>query len=160
MFVLGLVAALVASVLFNVGVALQGLEARAAPSSLSLSLSMLGRLLRRPRWLLGLILGLAGVAPQVLAYAEAPFVVVQPALAAGLIVLLVIGVRVFKEPVGVREVLGVLAIIGGVALVSWGVPPHSETHRGGVSVIAVVVGLSVPGVVPFALRARVLTLRT
>jgi drug/metabolite transporter (DMT)-like permease len=149
---LGLVAALVASALFNVGVALQGLEARRAPRATGLRLSMLTVLLRRRLWLLGLVLGLVGVAPQVLAYATAPFVVVQPALAAGLLLLLAIGVRVFGEHVGAREVAGVLAIIGGIALVAAGAPPHSETHRGGGAVIAVVLGLGIVALLPFVLR--------
>lgn len=152
MFVLGLAAALVASVLFNVGVALQGLEARAAPTSLSLRVSMLACLLRRRRWVLGFVLGLAGVAPQVLAYATVPFVVVQPVLASGLLVLLFIAIRAFHEHVGARETAGVLAIISGIALVAWGAPPHTEAHRGGLAVIAVVAGLSIVGVVPFAVR--------
>src|SRR5437588_5613081 len=131
MFVLGLAAALLAAVLFNVGIALQGLEARAAPASLGLRLSLLGRLLRRPRWILGLILGIAGIGPQVLALATAPFIVVQTALATGLLLLLVLGVRAFGEHVGPLEIVGVAAIIGGVGLVSWGAPAHTEAHRGG-----------------------------
>src|SRR6202007_2950123 len=98
------------------------------------------------------VLGLVGVAPQILAYATAPFVLVQPLLAAGLLVLLAIGTRVFDEHVGAREMLGVVAIIGGIALVSWGAPPHTETHRGGFAVIAVVAGLSAVGLLPFPLR--------
>lgn len=113
MFLIGLAAALLASVLFNVGVALQALEARATPPVLSLRLGLLGRLLRRPRWVLGLALGGLGVAPQVLAFKDAPFVVVQPALAAGLVLLLLIGSRALGERVGLPEVVGVGAIIGG-----------------------------------------------
>ena len=152
MFVLGLAAALLAAVLFNVGIALQGLEARAAPASLGLRLSLLGRLLRRPRWILGLILGIAGIGPQVLALATAPFIVVQTALATGLLLLLVLGVRAFGEHVGPLEIVGVAAIIGGVGLVSWGAPAHTEAHRGGAAVIAVVAALSVVGVLPFLVR--------
>ena len=87
MFALGRGAALVASALFNIGLALQAIEARAAPASLSLRLSLLLRLLRRPTWLVGWLLGVAGIGPQVLALATAPFVVVQPALAVGLLLL-------------------------------------------------------------------------
>jgi drug/metabolite transporter (DMT)-like permease len=151
-FAIGLTAALAASVLFNVGIALQGIEARAMPSSLSLRVSLLGRLLRRPRWALGWLLGIVGIGPQVLAFAYAPFVVVQPALASGLLVLLFLGARTFKERVTHWEIFGVFAIIGGVALVAWGAPPHAEAHRGGLTVIAVVAGISACGLVPFAVR--------
>jgi drug/metabolite transporter (DMT)-like permease len=148
----GLGAALLASVLFNVGIVLQALDARAAPRALGLRVALLGRLLRRPRWLLGLALGLVGVWPQVVAYAKAPFVVVQPVLAVGLLIVLALGVRVLAEPVGWRELAGVVSIIGGVALVAWGAPAHSEAHRGGVAVIAVAAGLSLAGLVPFFVR--------
>src|SRR5205807_10411826 len=93
-FALGLAAALAASVLFNVGVALQALDAREAPKDEGLRLSLLKRLVRRRRWLLGFALGGLGFPLEVLAFADAPFVVVQPALAAGLVLLLAFGVRI------------------------------------------------------------------
>jgi multidrug transporter EmrE-like cation transporter len=152
MFGLGLAAALVASALFNVGIALQGIEARSAPKKLALRVSLLTLLFRRKRWVLGWVLGVVGIAPQVLAFADAPFVVVQPALASGLLILLVIGSRLFGEHVDWVEIVGVTAIIGGVALVAWGAPAHAEAHRTGAAVIAVVAGLSALGFFPFAVR--------
>jgi uncharacterized membrane protein len=152
MYLLGIAAALLASAMFNVGAALQALEARGQPRALELRLSLLGRLLRRKRWLLGLVLGLLGVVPQVLAFAWAPFVVVQPALVVGLLLLLAIGNRQLGEHVTATTWLGTAAIVGGVALVSVGAPHHAETHRGSVAVIAVVAGLSLPTFLPFVLR--------
>jgi drug/metabolite transporter (DMT)-like permease len=149
---LGLASALVASALFNVGLALQALEARATPKSLSLRFSLLVRLLRRPRWLIGWILGIVGIGPQVLALATAPFVVVQPALAVGLLLLLWIGSRKLGERVGIHEWIGVVSIVAGVALVAAGAPAHTETHRGILAVAVVVAALSIPGLVPFAVR--------
>ena len=151
-FVAGLLAALLASALFNLGIALQALEARNAPAKLSLRVSLLTRLLKRPRWLLGCGLGLAGIGPQVLALAIAPFVVVQTALAVGLLLLLWIGSRHLHEHVGAVEIAAVVAIIAGVALVAVGAPQHVETHRGPVAVIGVVAALTVPSVLPFLLR--------
>jgi drug/metabolite transporter (DMT)-like permease len=148
----GLGAALLASVLFNVGIVLQALDARAAPASLGLRVALLRRLVVRPVWLAGGALGLLGVWPQAVAYAKAPFVVVQPVLALGLLIVLALGVRVLHERVGLREVVGVVAIIGGVVLVAWGSPPHSELHRGPVAVLAVFAGLSVAALAPFLLR--------
>src|SRR2546423_9073921 len=91
MFLLGLVAAVAAAVLFNVGVALQALEARKEPRRLGLRLGLLGRLLRRPLWLTGTALQVLGVVPQVVALAYAPFAVVQTVLAAVLLLLLFVG---------------------------------------------------------------------
>ena len=152
MFAVGIAAALVASALFNIGIALQGIEARSAPKKLGLRVSLLTFLFRRKRWVLGWILGVVGIAPQVLAFADAPFVVVQPALASGLLILLFIGSRMFDEHVDWVEVVGVSAIIGGVALVAWGAPPHVEAHRNGWALIAVVAGLAAVGLFPFGVR--------
>jgi drug/metabolite transporter (DMT)-like permease len=151
-FALGLTAALVASALFYVGIALQGIEARSAPKKLGLRISLLALLFRRKRWVVGWVLGVVGIAPQVLALADAPFVVVQPALASGLLILLFIGSRMFGEHVDWVEIVGVSCIIGGVALVSWGAPAHAEAHRSGAAVIAVVAGLTAAGFLPFAVR--------
>lgn len=119
---LGAAAALFASLLFNGGLALQALEARKAPQSLGLRLGLFTLLLRRPRWLLGQVLGAVGIAPQVYALAHAPFVLVQPLLAVGLLGLLAVGARVFAERVGLVAIFGACAIIVGIALVAWGVP--------------------------------------
>ena len=149
---LGLAAALAASALFNIGVVLQALEARRVPRSRSLRLSLIGSLLRRPRWLLGTALGLVGVAPQVVALWLAPFVVVQPALGAGLLLLLAVGRRTLGEAVGPSEWAGVVAIIGGIALVAAGAPGHVEAHRRG---LVVVLAAGLPALVallPLAVR--------
>lgn len=152
MFAVGLAAALLASALFNVGIALQGIEARSAPKKLGLRVSLLTLLFRRKRWVIGWVLGVVGIAPQVLAFADAPFVVVQPALASGLLILLFIGSRMFDEHVDWVEIVGVSAIIGGVALLAWGAPQHAEAHRSGAAVIAVVAGLAAAGFFPFVVR--------
>src|ERR1051325_1010834 len=148
----GIAAAVVSSLLFNGGIVLQALEARRAPPELGLRLALLVALLRRWRWLLGLALGLVGVAPQILALELAPFVVVQPVLTVGLLLLLAVSVHTLGEEIGVREWVAVLAIIGGVALVAAGVPPHTEQHRGGLAVVAVVAALSVSAFAPFLAR--------
>ncbi len=148
----GIVYALVASVLFNVGIVLQAIDARATPRSLALRWALLGKLFRRPLWVVGWALGIVGIAPQVASYAHAPFVVVQPTLAVGLLLVLLLGVHVLNEHVALKDVLGVCAIIGGVALVAWGAPSHTETHRGWLEIGGVVAVLSLAGVVPFLVR--------
>jgi drug/metabolite transporter (DMT)-like permease len=152
MFLVGAAAALLASVLFNLGLALQALEARKAPKSLDLRVGLVWRLLHKPRWVLGQVLGTVGVGPQVYALSLAPFVVVQPLLAVGLLLLLAIGSRVLDESVGPLGFVGVLAIIAGVALVAWGAPGHTEAHRGGFTVLGVAAFLTVLSVLPFALK--------
>ena len=148
----GLAAAVLASILFNVGVVLQAVDARVAPRSLQLRVALLRRLFGRPVWVAGLLLGLLGGLPQAYAYAHAPFVIVQPVLATGLLLVLVLGARLLHEAVGLRELLAVLAIIGGVVLVAWGAPSHTEEHRGAVHVLAVFGLLAIGGLLPFAVR--------
>jgi drug/metabolite transporter (DMT)-like permease len=150
--VLGLAAALTASALFNVGIVLQAIDARNAPKALALRVGLLLRLFRRPVWVVGWLLGVIGIWPQIVAYGHAPFVVAQPALAVGLLLMLALGVHVLGERVGVKEIIGVCAIIGGVALVAWGAPAHTEAHRPALDVIAVVAALSLAGLAPFFVR--------
>jgi len=149
---LGIVAALAASALFNVGLLLQAVEARKQPRERSLRLSLVASLLRRPLWVLGTVLGLAGVGPQVASLELAPFVVVQPTLSVGLLLLLALGSRTLSEPVHAPEWLGAVAIIGGIALVAVGAPAHAEVHRRGWVVVAVAAVPTLLALVPFALR--------
>jgi drug/metabolite transporter (DMT)-like permease len=150
----GLAAALAASCLFSLGSALQALDAREAPQRESLRLALLARLARRRRWIAGLVLGGLGFPLQVLALAHAPFVVVQPALAGGLVLLLVISARLLDERIGAGEALGVASIGLGIGLLAWGAPGHSEVVRGQASSISVLAGLAALSLVPFALRGR------
>jgi drug/metabolite transporter (DMT)-like permease len=111
---LGAVAAVTASALFSVGLVLQSLEARTIPSEHALRLSLIARLLGRRRWILGGLIMVAGFGFHVGALLLAPLTVVQPSLAAGLVVLLVVGARHDAAPVRVREVFAVVAISLGV----------------------------------------------
>ncbi|MGI8904547.1 MAG: hypothetical protein ACR2IP_13060 [Solirubrobacteraceae bacterium] len=118
--VLGAVAAVTASVLFSSGLVLQSLEARTIPDEHSLRLSLIARLLGRPRWIAGCLIMVVGFGFHVTALLVAPLTVVQPTLAAGLVVLLIAGVRHDAEPVRVREVIAVAAITLGVVGVTLG----------------------------------------
>jgi hypothetical protein len=67
MLLLGLGAALLASLLFNVGIVMQAFDARAVPRALGLRLGLLRQLFVRPRWVVGWLLGVVGVGPQIVA---------------------------------------------------------------------------------------------
>src|SRR5690349_1085624 len=112
--ILGIAAAVGASVLYSLGVALQAMDAKRAPHEVHLRLGLARNLVVRPRWLLGTGLSALGWPLQVLALLLAPLVVVQPTLAAGLLVLLVFGQRMLKEHAGRREHIAVAAIVIGV----------------------------------------------
>jgi drug/metabolite transporter (DMT)-like permease len=154
MLAAGLIAGIAASVLFNLGIALQAIEARRASRAKALRAALIWDLLRRPRWVGGLLTEWVGVPLEILAFAWAPFVVVQPLLACGLLVLLAVAGRLLGERPGRDAILGVGLVIVAIALIAWGAPGQQDTHRGPGAVLAVVGGLVIVSLVPFALRGR------
>jgi drug/metabolite transporter (DMT)-like permease len=151
---LGLVAAAAASVAFNVGIVLQAADARREPAAEGLRLSLLAHLARRRRWIAGLLLGAVGFGLQVVALSLAPFVVVQPVLAAGLLLMLYLGVKMLGERVGWPEVAGVLGITAGIGLLAWGQPAGIETVSSQAALLSVMGAMVLVSVIPFALRGR------
>jgi drug/metabolite transporter (DMT)-like permease len=151
---LGLIAAAAASVAFNVGIVLQAGDARHQPAEEGLRLSLLAHLARHRRWIAGFLLGGAGFGLQVVALSLVPFVVVQPVLAAGLLLMLYLGVRMLGERVGVGEVAGVLGITAGIGLLAWGTPSGTEAVNSEAAVISVIGTMTLISLVPFALRGR------
>src|SRR5271157_1508153 len=102
--VLGIGAAVGASVFYSLGIALQAMDAKEAPRDDHLRLALVWGLIRRGRWMLGTGLSILG----------APLVVVQPALAAGLLVLVFLGQRMLGEHAGRHEHIAMAAIVIGV----------------------------------------------
>lgn len=125
---LGVLAALAAAVLYSAGVTLQSLEAREAPAEESLKLSLLKRLVTRPRWLGGTGCVIGGWALQAAALMLAPITIVQPALAISVVALLFVGVRFFGEAVRRRELAAAVAIVVGVGGLVLASPGQSDTH--------------------------------
>lgn len=154
MLAAGLIAGIVASVLFNLGIALQAIEARRVPSSKSLRASLIWDLLHRRLWVAGLGVEWVGVPLEILAFAWAPFVVVQPLLACGLLVLLAVARRLLGEMPSREALAGVGLIIAGIVLIAWGAPGEQDHHRSAAAVLGVMAGLVLASLIPFALRGR------
>jgi drug/metabolite transporter (DMT)-like permease len=154
MLIAGLIAGIVSSVLFNLGIALQAIEARRTPREEGLRASLIWDLLHRKLWVTGLGIEWFGVPLEILAFAWAPFVVVQPLLACGLLVLLAVARRLLGEMPSREGWIGVGLIIAGIGLIAWGAPGQQDTHRAAGAVIGVVVGLVLVSLIPFALRGR------
>lgn len=154
MLAAGLVAGIASSVLFNLGIALQAIEARRTPREEGLRASLIWDLLHRRLWVTGLGIEWLGVPLEILAFAWAPFVVVQPLLACGLLVLLAVARRLLGEMPSREAMVGVGLIIAGIALIAWGAPGQQDTHRGATAVIGVVAGLVLVSFIPVALRGR------
>ncbi len=139
------------SSLYALSTSLQALEARRSSTSAALRASLLGGLARRPLWLLGTAAGLIAWPIQALALSLASVAVVSPALGLGLIVLLVLGVRLLHERIGVREIGGAVAIAGAIAALGWAAPPDSASFtRAGQVGVAVLLGLA--AIAPYLLR--------
>ena len=95
----GVVLACIASATFNAAIALQALEARAVPNEFGLRISLIGKLVRRRRWLAGSALAVLAFLTQTAALLLAPLTVVQTADGAGLLLLLYLGSRHLGERV-------------------------------------------------------------
>lgn len=149
--VAGLALAFTTAVLYAAAVGLQALEAREAPDEHHLRLSLLGRLVKKPRWIIGTLLALLGWVSQIGALLLIPLTLVEPALATSLIVLLVIGHRMLDEPIGRREIASVTAVAVGIGLLAWAAPARDTTHAVGAGLIAAVAVLAVLSLVPYAL---------
>ena len=149
---IGVLLAAAASTLYSVGIAVQALDARNASESHSLRISLLTHLVRRMRWLFGTGMTAIGWPLQILALSFVPLVVVQPTLACGLLVLLLVGERMLGEPPGRRELLAVGAIIAGVAGIAALAPRHTTHHVHGVALVLVLGLLGAAATTPFLLQ--------
>jgi len=152
--VLGIVAAVGASLLYNTSIALQALEVREVPEDHSLRPSLIARLIGNRRWLGATALGLAGWPLEIAALLLAPLTVVQPCIASGLILLLWLGVTRLGERPGRREAVAVAAIVVGVAGVAWAAPDRTTDHAGTAAIALALAAVAIPVAAPYLLRGR------
>jgi drug/metabolite transporter (DMT)-like permease len=150
--IIGIALASGASTLYSLGIAVQALDARVVSYRHALRISLLGQLVTRARWLLGTGMTVIGWPLQILALGYVPLVVVQPALASGLLVLLLVGERMLGERPGRRELLAVAAIVAGVAGIAALAPPHDTHHVHGIAVVVVLTLLGAAAFAPFVLQ--------
>lgn len=154
MLALGIICAIGASALYNTSVALQALEAREVGQEYALRASLIGRLVRNPRWLVATLIGLAGWPLEILALLLAPLTVVQPCLASGLVLLLWLGVTRLGERPGPREFGAVGAIVLGVAGIAWAAPERTTSNAGTVPIAIALALVTIPVVAPYVVRGR------
>jgi drug/metabolite transporter (DMT)-like permease len=118
----------------------------------ALRASLIGRLIRNPRWLVATLIGLLGWPLEIVALLLAPLTVVQPCLASGLVLLLFLGVTRLGETPGRREYGAVAAIVIGVGGIAWAAPERTTSNAGTVP-IAIALGLvAIPMFAPYVLR--------
>lgn len=150
--VAGVALACLASALFNAAIVIQASEVRDIPREHALHVSLITRLLRRPRWLVGAALGLAAFPLQTIALLWAPLTAVQPADATGLLVLLFLGSRMLHERVGRREVLAVGAIAAGIVILTLAAPKRHVTQVDGAHVLVPMLMVAVVALAPVVFR--------
>lgn len=152
MLVLGIAAAVGASLLYNTSIALQASEAREVPQEHGLRPSLLGRLVRNRRWLGATALGLLGWPFEIAALLLAPLTVVQPCLASGLLLLLWLGATRLGESPGRRELLAVAAIGIGIGGIAWAAPERTTEHAEAGAIALALTLIALPLLLPYALR--------
>jgi drug/metabolite transporter (DMT)-like permease len=109
---MGIALALAAALLFAVGTVLQRHVAASATEGEARRASFLAVLARQPVWLAGVAADAAGFACQAAALAAARLAVVQPLLASSLVFALLLQ----RRRLTVRELAGMAAVTGGLAL--------------------------------------------
>jgi drug/metabolite transporter (DMT)-like permease len=148
----GFAVACLAAACYETGYALQAMEARTSPGEQALRFSLFRTLARRPRWVLAVGLTIAGWPLQLWALSLAPITVVQPTLALGLLLLLVLGVTMLHEHVGRREWVAVVLVIAGVSTIALAAPPESHSYDTGAGLIVALAVLgfftTIPWLVP------------
>jgi drug/metabolite transporter (DMT)-like permease len=154
MLALGIICAIGASALYNTSIALQALEAREVGREHALRASLIGRLIRNPRWLIATLIGLLGWPLEIAALLLAPLTVVQPCLASGLVLLLILGVTRLGETPGRREYGSVAAIVVGVAGIAWAAPERTTSNAGAVPIAIALVLVTIPVLAPYVVRGR------
>jgi drug/metabolite transporter (DMT)-like permease len=148
---LGFALALAAACCYETGYALQAIEARRAPADRALRPSLMAHLIQRPIWVGATALSLLGWPLQILALAHAPLTLVQPVLALGLVLLLILGVRVLGEHVGRREMAAVALIIASVGVFAWAAPREPGQVDRSAGLVIALGALAVVTVAPYVI---------
>jgi len=109
----GVVAAVVATMLYGLAVVMQKSQAQRVSAR---GIRILGSLARRPVWLLAVGIQVVGLGLHSFALTRAPVAVVQPIIASGLLFVVVFAFLLLGERPSLREAIGAVLLLGGIAL--------------------------------------------
>jgi len=149
-----IVLAAAAALLSALAVVLQRVALESAPAGSSLSPRLMTHALRQRGWLTGFALMLAMFVLQAAALRAGQLSVVQPVLTTELIFLVAILVIGFHRTVGWRELLGVVAIVAGLAGFFAAAAPATGTAEPGGRAWVVVSAVTLAGAVALVAAAR------
>jgi drug/metabolite transporter (DMT)-like permease len=111
----GVAAAVVASCLYNLAVVVQKSQAEIVAET---GVAILGPLMARPLWLLGVAIQVVGLVFHGFALTEAPVTVVQPIIASGIAFLVLFAALILRERPSARELFGMALAVSGVSLLA------------------------------------------
>lgn len=97
-------------------------------------------------------MSIAALGAQIVALTLAPLTVVQPADAAGLVLLLLLGGPMLGERVGGRELGAVAAIVVGIVAIVAAGPSRSVDHAGTAGLVEGLLVVGALAAVPYAVR--------
>lgn len=120
--------ALVASLLFGAGVAVQQHEAHLTSAEHALHPTLLVRLAGRPWWIIGLVADIGGWAVQAWALASGSLIVVQPVIALNLVFALAIASALASQRITPAEWLAVCATLGGLVMFFFLAKPQLDSE--------------------------------
>ncbi len=109
----GILAAIAATMLYNLAVVVQKTQAQRVSTS---GVRIIGSLSMRPIWLLGIAVQMTGFGLHFLALTRAPVTVIQPIIAAGITFVVIFAALLLRERPGRREISGMVMAISGVIL--------------------------------------------
>ena len=145
---LAIVFALAAAWMFGLGNALEYQVVRTLPASPGISVRLLGRLARSPRWVLGMVNDVGAFGFQAAALAYGGLLVVQPVVVTGLVVALVLSARWSGRRLQRAEWASAIVLCAALAVFLVEASPTGGTahapiadwlHTGGAVVIAIIV---------------------
>jgi drug/metabolite transporter (DMT)-like permease len=109
---------------------LEMLEAEQVPDEYALRLGLMTRLVKRPRWLLGLLSDFVGFATQAAALGLAAVVFVEPILASGILMAIFLGAAFTHKPVQRSDIGAALVLSAGLAVFLYEVSPTGGADVG------------------------------
>ena len=118
-----IVLALLTAFLYALSNVLELTEAEQIPDEYALRVGLMTRLIRRPRWLLGLLADVFGYASQAAALALASVVFVEPILALAIVISLILGAAMTHRRLRPADWFCAAVLSGGLALFLYEVPP-------------------------------------
>lgn len=116
--------------LYSLSNVLEMLEAEQVPDEYALRLGLMTRLIRRPRWLLGLLSDFFGFATQAAALGLAAVVFVEPILSSGILMAIFLGAAFTHKPVHRSDIVAALVLSAGLAVFLYEVSPTGGTAVG------------------------------